>query len=168
MDSREFRIGDREPVTTSCEQTPDMLTVRVGEHTYELLPLGDSRFKVMVNGRPKVIAAREYKGVYYVDIDSVLLEVREPSDDAFAGGGDAAHGEKDKIYAPMPGKVVKVLVEVGQEVTEKQPMVIVEAMKMENRVDSKAAGKVKAVNFKAGDQVDTETPIIELQIAQES
>ena len=166
MNSHEFRIGDNEPVVASCEPTPDVLTVKVGENTYELLPLGESRFKVMIDGRPKVIAAKEYKGVYYVDIDSVLLEVREPSEDGFAGGGDSAHGEKDKVYAPMPGKVVKVLVEVGQDVTEKQPMVIVEAMKMENRVDSKAAGKVKAVNFKAGDQVDTETPIIELEIAE--
>jgi biotin carboxyl carrier protein len=43
-------------------------------------------------------------------------------------------------------------------------MVIVEAMKMENQVNSRAKGKVKAVNFSAGDQVDTETPIIELDI----
>jgi len=167
MNSHEFRIGDNEPVVASCEPTPDALSVKVGENTYEFLPLGEGRFKVMIDGRPKVIAAKEYKGVYYVDIDSVLLEVREPSEDGFAAGGDSAHGEKDKIYAPMPGKVVKVLVEIGQEVTEKQPMVIVEAMKMENRVDSKAAGIVKAVNFKAGDQVDTETPIIELEIAEE-
>ncbi len=49
---------------------------------------------------------------------------------------------------------------------EKQPMVIVEAMKMENQVNSKAKGTVKAVNFAAGDQVDTETPIIELDLAE--
>ena len=46
-------------------------------------------------------------------------------------------------------------------------MVIVEAMKMENAVLARAAGKVKAVNFAAGDQVDTDTPIIELEIEEE-
>ena len=48
----------------------------------------------------------------------------------------------------------------------KQPLVIVEAMKMENQVNAKAKGKVKKVNFAAGDQVDTEKPIIELEIAE--
>ena len=51
--------------------------------------------------------------------------------------------------------------------TEKQPLVIVEAMKMENSVLCRANGTVRAVNFAAGDQVDTETPIIELEIAEE-
>ena len=45
-------------------------------------------------------------------------------------------------------------------------MVIVEAMKRENQVNSRANGTVKAVNFAVGDQVDTETPIIELELAE--
>jgi biotin carboxyl carrier protein len=44
--------------------------------------------------------------------------------------------------------------------------VIVEAMKMENQVNSRAKGKVKAVNFSSGDQVDTESPIIELELEE--
>jgi biotin carboxyl carrier protein len=66
----------------------------------------------------------------------------------------------------MPGKIVKIMVAVGDEVTEKQPMVIVEAMKMENQVNCRAKGKVKAVNFAPGDQVDTESPIIELELEE--
>ena len=164
MGSREFRIGDNEPVVASYSRIGEILRVTVGERVFEMLPIGESRYKVMIDGRPRIVAAKRHKDIYYVDIDSVLFEVREPSEDAFSGGGDALQGEKDKIFAPMPGKIVKILVEVGQDVVEKQPMVIVEAMKMENRVDSKAAGKVKAVNFEAGDQVDTEHPIIELEI----
>ena len=76
-------------------------------------------------------------------------------------------GEKDKILAPMPGKIVKIQVAMGDEVTEKQPMVIVEAMKMEHQVMARANGKVKAINFADGDQVDTESPIIELELEAE-
>ena len=79
------------------------------------------------------------------------------------------HKQADKteaVAAPMPGKIVKIMVEVGDEVDVKHPMVIVEAMKMENQVNAKAAGTVKAVNFAAGDQVDTETPIIELDLPE--
>jgi biotin carboxyl carrier protein len=45
-------------------------------------------------------------------------------------------------------------------------MVIVEAMKMENQVNAKAGGTVKAINFAPGDQVDTESPIIELDLGE--
>jgi biotin carboxyl carrier protein len=45
-------------------------------------------------------------------------------------------------------------------------MVIVEAMKMENPVNAQAKGKVKAVNFAVGQQVDTESPIIELELEE--
>ena len=106
------------------------------------------------------------KDVYYIDVDSVLLEAREPSAEGFAGGAGDQAAVKDKIFAPMPGKIVKIMVAVGDEVDIKQPMVIVEAMKMENQVNAKAKGKVKAVNFAVGDQVDTETPIIELDIEE--
>ena len=64
----------------------------------------------------------------------------------------------------MPGKIVKLLVKVGDEVKEKQQMVIVEAMKMENPVLCKANGKVKAIHFNDGDQVNTDNPIIELEL----
>ncbi|MCH8026710.1 MAG: hypothetical protein IID63_01145 [candidate division Zixibacteria bacterium] len=64
----------------------------------------------------------------------------------------------------MPGKIVKLLVKVGDRVSEKQPLMIVEAMKMENQVNSPAAGIVKAVNASVGDQVDTVSAIIELDL----
>ncbi len=47
-----------------------------------------------------------------------------------------------RIDAPMPGKVVRVLVKAGDEVTEGQALVVVEAMKMENELKSPKAGKV--------------------------
>jgi len=60
------------------------------------------------------------------------------------------------LTAPMPGKVVKVLVAVGQEVAANAPLVVLEAMKMEHTVRAAAAGTVRAVHVAVGDQVDTE------------
>ena len=165
MNSHEFLI-DGEPITANFERKGDTIKVVCGEHEYDFLPAGDNQFNVTINGHTYHAAAVFHKGICYIDIDSVLLEVKEPSEDGFAGGAGGHEGEKDKIFAPMPGKIVKIMVEVGDEVAEKHPMVIVEAMKMENQVNAKAAGTVKAVNFAAGDQVDTETPIIELELNQ--
>jgi biotin carboxyl carrier protein len=59
-----------------------------------------------------------------------------------------------RIDAPMPGKVVRVLVKVGDEVQEGQGLVVVEAMKMENELKSPKAGKVKELHAQEGAAVE--------------
>jgi acetyl-CoA/propionyl-CoA carboxylase, biotin carboxylase, biotin carboxyl carrier protein len=54
---------------------------------------------------------------------------------------------------PMQGTIVKVLVEVGQEVEAGQAVVVLEAMKMENQITAERAGTVKDVKVAAGDTV---------------
>ena len=58
-----------------------------------------------------------------------------------------------EIVAPMPGKVMDILVNVGDEVLEYQDVLILEAMKMENALAAPASGTVKAINFGSGDSV---------------
>lgn len=58
------------------------------------------------------------------------------------------------IKSPMPGKVVKVLVTEGQEVEAGTPVVVVEAMKMENELVAESAGTVKKVFVATGDAVE--------------
>ncbi|HSH00318.1 MAG TPA: biotin/lipoyl-containing protein, partial [candidate division Zixibacteria bacterium] len=100
----------------------------------------------------------------FVELDGRLFDCERVTDDG-AGGADHGHaGEKDKAYAPMPGKIVKISVSVGDAVTAKQPLAVVESMKMENVIVSAAAGVVKKINFAAGDQVDTERAIVELEL----
>ncbi len=64
----------------------------------------------------------------------------------------AAGGARDQVLrSPITGKVVKVLVSAGEEVAAGQAVVIIEAMKMENRVFATAAGTVSSVSVKDGD-----------------
>jgi biotin carboxyl carrier protein len=70
-----------------------------------------------------------------------------------ADAGGAAHGEQ-KVVAPMPGRVVRVLVAAGDAVERRQPVVVVEAMKMENELRSPKAGRVKDVSVAAGTSVE--------------
>jgi biotin carboxyl carrier protein len=160
----EFKVGDA-MVETSVEKTADGWIAIINAQPVILRSIGRNLFSAQVNGKQLQIAALKYKDTYYLDIDSVLIEVTEAGAENFASSA-GSHGAKDKIFAPMPGKVVKVLVKVGDDVTEKQPLVIVEAMKMENNVVSAAKGKVKTGHFQSGDQVGTDQPIIELEIQQ--
>jgi len=74
---------------------------------------------------------------------------RSPRASGAATGG-AATGD---VVAPMQGTIVKVLVEVGQEVNAGDAVVVLEAMKMENQLQADKAGTVSAVKVKAGDKV---------------
>ncbi len=60
------------------------------------------------------------------------------------------------LVAPMPGKVVKVLASVGQEVAAGAALVVLEAMKMEHTVRAATAGTVRALHVELGEQVDTD------------
>jgi acetyl-CoA/propionyl-CoA carboxylase biotin carboxyl carrier protein len=69
---------------------------------------------------------------------------------ASSGGGAIASGS---VEAPMQGTIVKVLVEVGQEVEVGTGIVVLEAMKMENQINAEKAGTVKEIKVAAGDTV---------------
>ncbi len=79
-----------------------------------------------------------------------------------ATAGFVAEG-KQLITAPMPGKVVKIFVKVGDEVKEGQGVVVVEAMKMENELKSPKAGKVVALYAKEGVAVENGAKLLEVE-----
>ena len=68
-------------------------------------------------------------------------------------GGGHARGEQT-LVAPMPGRVVRLLAAAGDEVNARQPIIVVEAMKMENELRSPKAGRVKEIVVQAGESVE--------------
>ena len=78
-----------------------------------------------------------------------------------ATAGFAVEG-KQTITAPMPGKIVKVFVKVGDVVTEGQGVVVVEAMKMENELKAKIAGNVVLVHVAVGATVESGAKLVTL------
>lgn len=70
----------------------------------------------------------------------------DPDEDAAGVGGDAG----PRLTADMPGKIVKVLVQVGDEVSQGQPLVIMESMKMETELAAAVSGTVAEVAVAAG------------------
>jgi len=64
------------------------------------------------------------------------------------------------VRAPMPGKIVKILVAEGDQVVENQPIIIIEAMKMENELRASSDGVVTKIMVKEGDTVEGNTKLI--------
>ncbi|MEQ1910729.1 MAG: acetyl-CoA carboxylase biotin carboxyl carrier protein subunit, partial [Vicinamibacterales bacterium] len=70
--------------------------------------------------------------------------------------GQSATGPQ-RIVAPMPGKVVRVLAKVGEQVGHRQPVVVIEAMKMENELRATRAGVLTDILVREGESVDAGT-----------
>jgi 3-methylcrotonyl-CoA carboxylase alpha subunit len=114
---------------------------------------------VVVDGRPRRAVVARTRDRILVAVDGHAWTF-ERVDDAHGGGaGGAGSGA---VVAPMPGKVVKVLVAVGDTVTAGQPLVVVEAMKMETTLVAEIDGVVKAVAAEAGAMIDAGALVVEI------
>ncbi len=67
-----------------------------------------------------------------------------------------------ELTVKMPGKVIKILVEVGEEVKSGQSVVILEAMKMENEIKCGKDGQIKAIHIKQGDNLEQGIVMMEI------
>ncbi len=74
--------------------------------------------------------------------------------------GQGAGAGPQRILAPMPGKTVRVLVKPGEAVAARQPLVVIEAMKMENELRAARAGTVAEVHAREGASVDAGTLLV--------
>lgn len=93
-----------------------------------------------------------------------LTAMAPPSSDARAGSG-AADASGGRIISPMPGKIVKIFVSVGEAVAQRTLLVVLEAMKMEHRIEAAAGGSVGAILVKEGDIVPSGAPLLELNMS---
>ena len=109
--------------------------------------------------------------VYYAKSERVLhlfiegekYVIKQAENKSDFGHDIAGVGGSGLVETPMPGTIVKFLVQEGDTVEAGQPLLIVEAMKMENEIRSPIKAIVKKINFKSGDAVDVGQPIIDLE-----
>ena len=138
----------------------DVDAARVGSFGLSLLLDGDSGVS-----REVEVAPAGGPGEMLVRIDGRLVAATvngRRTGRAATDGGTFARGVQS-VVAPMPGRVVRVLVAAGDAVTARQPVVVVEAMKMENELRSPKAGRVKDVAVAAGASVEAGRVLIVIE-----
>jgi biotin carboxyl carrier protein len=149
--------------TVSVERTAAgryRVTIDGGPHDVDVARVGALGFSLLegTNGvsRDVQVAPGARTGELLIRLDgrSVLATVngRRTGRGASDAGGHA-HGDQP-VVAPMPGRVVRVLVSPGDTVAARQGVVVVEAMKMENELRAAKAGRVKEVAVEAGASVE--------------
>ena len=102
--------------------------------------------------------------VVHVNGAAVQLTILDRQRPARRGGPEAgADTQPRTIVAPMPGRIVKVLVKPDEVVSARQPLVVVEAMKMENELRAPRAGIVAEVRVAEGASVEANTVLVVLR-----
>lgn len=127
---------------------PELFSVLLGGRSYDVLVQSErSNYTITFGGEQYVVQVEDERS------RKLNLGRRAPA---------LPHGELP-IKAPISGLIVKVLVEPGDTVEDGQPLVILEAMKMENEIRSLRAGVVKSVTVAAGKRVEQNEVLVVLE-----
>jgi 3-methylcrotonyl-CoA carboxylase alpha subunit len=121
---------------------------------------GGSELRVDLGGRRinvTVVSANEKRHVF---IDGVCFVFAAIDPLFHAGSGGGAEGG---LTAPMPGKVIALIAQVGVRIEKGAPLLILEAMKMEHTIAAPVAGVVKAFRFNVGEQVSDGAELVEFE-----
>lgn len=159
----------------------DHFKVKVnGELEYELrqedlssldaLATSDSAYHVLINNKPfaaQILNADFLNKKYEVRINSntYTIAIEDTLDLLISEMGFALSSTLDisSIEAPMPGLILEINVKAGQEVKEDDPLLILEAMKMENVITSPRDGIIKSIQVSKGEAVDKDNLLIEFE-----
>lgn len=143
-----------------------MVRLDAREHTVELIRVADGFASLLANdGRSYAVAAQRLgPRRYRISLGDREFEfqLRDPLEGE-AGPAGAAPGGPQELRAPIPGRVVSVAVAAGDAVTAGQPLVVLEAMKMENRICAENAGVVDAVLVADGETVEGGQALVTLR-----
>lgn len=118
------------------------------------------KFKISIDGKEYMVEMEEIGGTPApapapAASTPAAAETPAPApEEKAAPAAPVAPDSADAMASPMPGTILKLLVNVGDSVTENQPLMILEAMKMENEIVASQAGTVSAIHVSQGQTVN--------------
>jgi biotin carboxyl carrier protein len=168
--SVEIKLNNRYARVELLQQDNNLLKIKVDDTVYDidLMHTDDGTFSIIENNRShdielvpldqpkKYLAYTLYKTF---DVEIIDAETRYLLDRL---GGQLESGQKT-IVSPMPGKVVRILAQEGQEVTKGQTIIVLAAMKMESEYKSAVDGVISKIHVSEGDTVEGNQVLIEIE-----
>ena len=159
--------GRKVPVSINSAEARK-ISGAIGESPFvvEFIQYDDKQLKIMLNGRTETVYCSvndEQKTIVNFHGLNFTCFRTDQLNDTMDYSCKEMVNDKTKLVSPMPGKVVKINVKDGDEVTEGTIMMVVEAMKMENNIVASGNAKVKKILVAEGQMVDNKMQLIELE-----
>ena len=168
--SLEIRLNDRYSQVEVVKRNNNKVAVRVDNQTYEIdvVKVEEGVFSILLEGKSYVVHllegenAKKYTAnapfrsyeVEVIDAESRYMASRK---------GDEPEDSAKHVSSPMPGKVVKIPVKIGEKVEAGQTVIIVSAMKMESEYKSAREGIVSEIHVGEGDTIEGHQPLITIE-----
>ncbi len=131
---------------------------------YEFLTLGNNRFSLIHNQASNLLHIVQENDLYHIHIDGEYFAIRVEDEHMRALRELVAHSAvtqgEHTIHAPIPGLISRILVAEGQKIDAGDPLIILEAMKMENEIRSENEGYIKNVLVAEGKPVEKDQPLL--------
>jgi biotin carboxyl carrier protein len=147
------------------ERDGEVVRIAIADRVYEVSVLhtraGEMAFKV--NGVTHTAYMASQSSTRYIAVDGDVFELKKPE---ARRARRRQHLGDDNLAASMPGQVTKVLIGEGDDVRRGQPLIALEAMKMEIKLAAPHAGRVVKVLVKAGQVVDRGQALLEMSNEQ--
>ncbi len=161
---RHYRYGDRRLTVDVLGTDPVKIAVSEGEQTRELAldgSLASGAGSLLVDGVYRPYCVTETGKGVWVTLAGFTFFFEKTK-----GRADLDEEPSTDFTAPMPGKVVKVAVAAGDKAVKGQVLAVMEAMKMEHRMEAPADGVVTAVHCREGDLVDLGFNLLEFEAGE--
>lgn len=161
---RSYRYGTRR-LAVAVQRTAAgrfAVTVDGAPHIVEATLLDPSLLELVVDGTNRTLPVTRIGDAYHVAVDGEVY-VLTPEAAGSASDSEPAVLAPPQIVAPMPGKVLLVLVGAGQHIGAGDALLVLEAMKMEHRIAAEAPATVRAVHVADGQMVDAGLVLVELE-----
>lgn len=124
-------------------------------------PLEHSAYSLVVGGKSYDVTVHDLgRETFVVRHGGFARRIRLVNPLTIAASAHAASAGPVTVRAIMAGRVVKLLVAEGDEVQEGQPVVVLEAMKMENDIPAPKSGRVGVIHVTAGQAVENDEPLL--------
>jgi biotin carboxyl carrier protein len=126
--------------------------------------------KVIVDGQEFEVDVEVENGKWLASVEGRTFTIEIPDSGPVVKKRRAGGGKKKKsgtVSANIPGKIVTIEVAEGQEVTEGQVILILEAMKMQNEIQAPVNGKVVSVNCEEGQSIEANVPLVVIEPKEE-
>ncbi len=151
-----FWLNDKEFRLNLEEKTESDILVSLGKRKYHVSVefLSPDEILLNIDGKIYDIIINSNSSYYSVSVNGKSFKIERKSAQRILKE-KVEKPKKQDIRTSMPGRVVKVFVEEGSKVKEGQPILVLEAMKMQNEIKSPRSGIIITINPKAGDSVES-------------
>lgn len=136
------------------------------KYTVSLNEMDDNVYSLVLNNRSVTVEATEVDGGWRIVLNQHVYHIPVLSErqkiESEILGSEEDLGAEGGIYAPMPGLVLKIEVSEGQKVRPGQPLLIMEAMKMENEIKAHSAGRVDEILVQEQQKVEKDDLLLRI------